>query len=91
MSIQKSIFIKPGKQKDNNIYMTFVSSFISTLMNESLMGIDCYVNGLRFMAPTELVWRLENRLKCECIYIIVINTTACLAYGAANVVLALES
>lgn len=63
VSIQKSIFIKPGKQKDNyyNIYMTFISSFISTFMNESLTGMDWYVNGLRFMALTELIWRLEGK------------------------------
>ena len=61
ISIQKSIFIKPGKQKDNNIYMTFISSLISTFMNESLTGMDWYVNGLRFMALTELIWRLEGK------------------------------
>ena len=31
-----------------------------------------------------------NILKCECIYVIVINTTPCVAYRAANVVLAFK-
>lgn len=61
ISIQKSIFIKSGKQKDNNIYMTFLSSFISTFINESPKGMDWHVSGLRFMALTELSWRLEGK------------------------------